>query len=31
MIALAVYLALSPAIGILAGRFINVGMVEKRP
>ena len=28
MTALALYLALSPLVGILAGRFINAGMVE---
>jgi uncharacterized protein YneF (UPF0154 family) len=30
-LALALWLALSPVVGILAGRFINTGMVEKQP
>lgn len=28
MTAIILYLALSPLVGILAGRFINVGMVD---
>jgi hypothetical protein len=31
MTTLALWLALSPVVGILAGRFINTGMVEKQP
>lgn len=29
MTAIAIYLALSPAFGILVGRFINAGMVDQ--